>query len=71
MKLKKDIIILVGAGQLGMAITRRMAYGNRIFVCDWKIDNAEVISKILTEAGFDAIPYKVDISSKNSILELI
>ena len=71
METKKDIIVLTGAGQLGMAILRRMAYGNKIFVADWKLENAQAISKILVEAGFDAVPFKTDVSSKASVLELI
>jgi NAD(P)-dependent dehydrogenase (short-subunit alcohol dehydrogenase family) len=71
MNTKKDIIVLTGAGQLGMAIVRRMAYGNKIFVADWKLENAQAISKTLVEAGFDAVPFKTDISSRASILELI
>ncbi|HRF24846.1 MAG TPA: SDR family oxidoreductase [Chitinophagaceae bacterium] len=71
MNTKKDIIVLTGAGQLGMAIVRRMAYGNKIFVADWKLENAQAISKILVEAGFDAVPFKTDVSSKASVLELI
>jgi len=71
METKKDIIVLTGAGQLGMAILRRMAYGNKIFVADWKLENAQAISKTLVEAGFDAVPFKTDISSRASILELI
>lgn len=67
----KDVIVLTGAGQLGMAIVRRMAYGNKIIVADWKIENAEAISKTLEEAGFDVMPFKVDISSRESILKLI
>ena len=54
-----------------MAIVRRMAYGNKIFVADWKLENAQAISKTLTEAGFDTVPFKTDISSRASILELI
>ncbi len=69
--MQKDIVVLTGAGQLGMAIVRRMAYGKRIFVADWKIENAESISKTLVEAGFDATPFKTDISSRASILDLI
>lgn len=71
MSSKKDIIVLTGAGQLGMAIVRRIAYGNRIFVADWKLENAKAITKTLVEAGFDAIPFKTDISDRNSVLELI
>jgi NAD(P)-dependent dehydrogenase (short-subunit alcohol dehydrogenase family) len=71
MNTKKDIIVLTGAGQLGMAIARRMAYGNKIFVADWKLENAEAITKTLIEAGFDAVAFKTDISSRASVLELI
>lgn len=71
MNIAKDVIVLTGAGQLGMAIARRMAYGNKIIVADWKMENAEAISKTLKEAGFDVMPFKVDISSRESILELI
>ena len=71
MNIKRDVIVLTGAGQLGMAIVRRMAYGNKIFVADWKMENAETITKILVEAGFDAIPFKTDISSRTSVLELV
>jgi len=71
MKTSNNVIVLTGAGQLGMAIVRRMGYGNKIFVADWKIENAQAISKTLTEAGFDVVPFKVDISSRESVQELI
>ena len=71
MKTNKDIIVMTGAGQLGMAIARRMGYGNKIFVADWKLENAQAIAKTLTEAGFDVVPFTVDISSKESVLKLI
>nr|WP_199081090.1 SDR family oxidoreductase [Pedobacter sp. ASV19] len=71
MSIQKDVIVLIGAGQLGMAIARRMGYGNKIFVADWKIENANTISKIMRESGFDVVPFEVDISSKASILRLI
>ena len=71
MNTKKDIIVLIGAGQIGMAIARRMGYGNKIFVADWKLENANTIAKIMVEAGFDSVPFEVDISSKTSVLQLI
>ena len=52
----KDVMILTGAGQIGMAIARRMGYGMKIVVGDKKIENAQTISKIMNEAGFDAVP---------------
>jgi NAD(P)-dependent dehydrogenase (short-subunit alcohol dehydrogenase family) len=71
MSIKKDIIVLTGAGQLGMAIVRRMGYGNKIIIGDWKLENAQAIAKTLTEAGFDVVPVEVDISSKDSVHKLI
>ena len=71
MKTSKDIIVLTGAGQLGMAIARRMGHGKKIFVADWKLENANSIAKTMKEAGFDVVPFKVDISSRQSVLQLI
>jgi NADP-dependent 3-hydroxy acid dehydrogenase YdfG len=71
MKPNKDIIVLTGAGQIGMAIARRMGHGKKIFVADWKLENAKTITKIMEEAGFDVVPFEVDISSKASVLQLI
>lgn len=71
MSTKKDIIVLTGAGQLGMAIARRMGHGKKIFVADWKLENAQAIAKIMIESGFDVVPMEVDISSRDSILHLI
>jgi len=71
MNTKNDIILLTGAGQLGMAIARRMGQGKRIFVADWKIENANAIARTMAEAGFDVLPFEVDISSKGSIIKLI
>lgn len=68
---KKEVMILTGAGQIGMAIARRMGYGKKIVIGDRNINNGQKISKILTNAGFDAEYVKIDISSRESILKLI
>lgn len=67
----KKVMILTGAGQIGMAIARRMGYGMKIVIGDRKIENANTISKIMNEAGFDAEPVEMDLSSRESILNLI
>lgn len=69
--MQKNAVVLTGAGQIGMAIVRRVAYGSKIFVADWKLENAQAITKTLVEAGFDAVAFKTDISSRSSIIELI
>lgn len=64
-------MILTGAGQIGMAIARRIGYGRKIIVGDKKIENANIIVQIMNNAGFDAHSLEVDISSRHSILNLI
>lgn len=67
----KDVVLLTGAGQIGMAIARRIGYGKKIVVGDKKIENAEAICKIMTDAGFDCTPFVADISSRESIRGII
>ncbi len=67
----KDVILWTGAGQIGMAIARRMGYGKKIVVGDKNLENAKAIARIMNEAGFDVVPVETDISSRESILSLI
>lgn len=67
----KDVMILTGAGQIGMAIARRMGFGKKIVVGDKSLKNAEAIAKIMNEAGFDVTPVEMDLSSRESIRNLI
>lgn len=66
-----DVLLLVGAGQIGMAIARRVGTGKKIIVGDIKLENAKAISNILNNAGFDSVPVLTDLSSRESILSLI
>ena len=67
----KDVMILTGAGQIGMAIARRMGYGKKIVIGDKKPENARAIAEIMNNAGFDAVAMEMDLSSRDSILNLI
>lgn len=62
-----DVMILTGAGQIGMAIARRMGYGMKIVIGDKSKANADAIAKTMNEAGFDAIAVEMDLSSRASI----
>lgn len=67
----KNVMILTGAGQIGMAIARRMGAGMKIVIGDKKEENAKTISKIMNDAGFDTEPVEMDLSSRDSIKALI
>lgn len=67
----KDVMIVTGAGQISMAIARRVGYGKKIILGDKNIENANNIAKIMNDAGFDAVPFEMDLSSRESILAMI
>lgn len=64
-------MILTGAGQIGMAIARRMGYGLKIVIGDKNKANAEAITETMNKAGFDTVAVEMDLSSRTSILNLI
>lgn len=69
--MRKDVMIVTGAGQIGMAIARRMGYGKKIVIGDKKPENAQAIAKIMNDAGFDVEAMEMDLSSRASIKNLI
>lgn len=69
--MKKEVMILTGAGQIGMAIARRMGTGKKIVLGDKCMNNAEIIAQTMNNAGFDVLPMEMDLSSRSSILNLI
>lgn len=68
---RKDVMILTGAGQIGMAIARRMGYGMKIVIGDKRREHADAITDTMNKAGFDAVPVEMDLSDRASILALI
>ena len=69
--MNKEVMIVTGAGQISMAIARRIGYGKKIILGDKRIENANAIAKIMNDAGYDVIPFEMDLSSRESILALI
>jgi NAD(P)-dependent dehydrogenase (short-subunit alcohol dehydrogenase family) len=67
----KEVMILTGAGQIGMAIARRIGSGMKIVIGDKSVENANAMARTMNQAGFDATPLEMDLSSRNSILHLI
>ena len=68
---KKEVMIITGAGQISMAIARRVGYGMKIVLGDKKKENVDTIAKIMNDAGYDVVPVEMDLSSRESILNLI
>jgi NAD(P)-dependent dehydrogenase (short-subunit alcohol dehydrogenase family) len=69
--MKKEVLVLVGAGQIGLAIARRTGYNSAVLVADKNAENARSVAKILQNAGFDAKDAVCDLASRDSIQSLL
>lgn len=68
---KNEVMIVTGAGQISMAIARRMGYGMKIVMGDKNPDNAQAIAETMNNAGYDVVPFEMDLSNRESIKALI
>ena len=69
--MKKDVMLVTGAGQISMAIARRCGFGKKIILGDKNMKNCETIAKIMNDAGYDVEPFEMDLSSRESIKAMI
>ncbi len=69
--MKQQVMLVTGAGQISMAIARRMGYGMKIVMGDKNMDNANNIATIMNNAGFDVVSVRMDLSFRESILQFI
>lgn len=67
----QEVMLVTGAGQISMAIARRSGFGKKIVLGDRNPDNCKAIAEIMNKAGFDVEPLTMDLSSKDSIIDLI
>ncbi len=66
-----EVLVLVGAGSIGQAITRRVGVGRHILLADIRRESTESAAKILSEAGYEVSTTSVDVSSRESVEKLI
>ena len=67
----KDVMLVTGAGQISMALARRVGFGKKIVLADKNPKNCETVAKIMNDAGYDVEPFVMDLSSRESILAMI
>ena len=67
----KDVMIVTGAGQISLAIARRMGRGKKIILGDKNQDNAAAIADIMNKAGFDVEPFVMDMADRASIQAMV
>jgi NAD(P)-dependent dehydrogenase (short-subunit alcohol dehydrogenase family) len=63
----KHVIVVIGAGQIGQAIARRVGIGKHVLLADVRAENAAAASDVLSNAGYEVSTATVDVSSREAV----
>jgi NAD(P)-dependent dehydrogenase (short-subunit alcohol dehydrogenase family) len=66
-----EVVVVVGAGQIGQAIARRVGLGKLILLADTRTENAQAAAEVLGNAGYDVKTTAVDVSSREAVEALV
>lgn len=67
----RQVIVVVGAGQIGQAIARRVGVGKHVLLADVRRENAEAAAEVLANAGYEVGVATVDVSSREAVRALV
>ncbi|HUJ04714.1 MAG TPA: SDR family oxidoreductase [Streptosporangiaceae bacterium] len=62
-----DVTVVIGAGQIGQAIARRVSAGKHVLLADLHQASADAAAEVLADAGFDVSTAILDVSSRESV----
>lgn len=65
------VTVLIGAGQIGLAIARRVGIGTHVVVADLRESNATAAAHILAAVGYDVSTAVVDVGSREAVESLV
>jgi NAD(P)-dependent dehydrogenase (short-subunit alcohol dehydrogenase family) len=67
----RDVIVVIGPGQIGQAIARRVGVGKRVLLADMRQENANAAAEVLGNAGYEVSVATVDASSRDAVHKLV
>jgi NAD(P)-dependent dehydrogenase (short-subunit alcohol dehydrogenase family) len=67
----RNVIVVIGAGQIGQAIARRVGAGKHVLLADMRLDNANAAAEVLGNAGYEVSVATVDASSRKAVHALV
>ena len=67
----RNVIVVIGAGQIGQAIARRVGAGKHVLLADLRRDNANAAAEVLGNAGYEVSVTTVDASSRQTVHALV
>jgi NAD(P)-dependent dehydrogenase (short-subunit alcohol dehydrogenase family) len=66
-----NVTVVIGPGQIGQAIARRVGVGKHVLLADLRQDNAEAAAEVLANAGYEVSVATVDASSREAVRALV
>jgi NAD(P)-dependent dehydrogenase (short-subunit alcohol dehydrogenase family) len=66
-----EVIVVIGTGQIGQAIARRVSFGKHVLLADLHQGNGDAGAEVLSNAGFEVSTATVDVSSRESVHALV
>jgi len=66
-----DVIVVIGPGQIGQAIARRVGVGKHVLLADLRQEKADSAAEVLSNAGYEVSVATVDASSRDSVHALV
>ena len=66
-----EVVVVIGPGQIGQAIARRVGFGKHVLLADQRPENAQAAAEVLGNAGYDVSVTTVDVSSRADVDALI
>jgi NAD(P)-dependent dehydrogenase (short-subunit alcohol dehydrogenase family) len=67
----RDVIVVIGSGQIGQAIARRIGVGKHLVLADLRAENAELAAGVLRRAGYDVRVATADVASRETVHALV
>lgn len=68
--MSKDIVVIIGAGGIGMAIARRQGFGKTLLLADFNESTLQNAATQLSDAGYQVKTCPVDVASRASVASL-
>ena len=67
----RSVIVVIGAGQIGQAIARRVGVGKHVLLADMRPENANAAAEVMGNAGYEVSVATVDVSSRDAMHALV
>lgn len=65
-----DVVVIIGAGGIGIAIARRQAFGKTVLLADFNQQVLDTAAETLRNAGYEVDTRHVDVASRESVRSL-